>query len=404
MKFLESFEKVIFHNRGEIGFEQPEDRNKLSILIDGASKEDINEVNRDGKNALIHSIYLYDLEISKQIIEKGADINYVFEEKSILLICFKAKNFGLFKYLIQIGADVTHRGPKNEWDLLSCCCSHVMYYNGVIESIKLLLEKGKDIINIEDKKGRNAFYYFCICDTRRNKEIFDLFVKNGAILQEKYLLESIDLRNVNDIYVIEHMINTMKDVNMQNIRKNTILHLFCLNCAPSHKEKMIETIKILRKRGININTENARGFSPLMLSILILNKDLVTLLLENDAIISIKKLETLQHFFFANDHPRSDSVPYSEKNKWLFEEIIKLVRTHMNQINSMKKCIRINRIIANTTKKNNIKKVFLNLISTQLVAPYFRTKQIIEIIEFSRNLKTLIQKPNELFFKLIKNQ
>jgi len=230
----------------------------VKILINSGAN--VNEKGRYKETALILAAEKGHTEIVKLLIENGADINE--SDKFGWTALIKAANYNhkkIVKLLIENGADINKEKEDGETAL------DFAMQNGHEEVVKFLIENGADL----DK--RNYFYYFNILDPKYKR----LIIKNKKNWDE----------------------NDMHAALIWSIENN-----------------YIEGVKILIKKGANVNKKIYRSF-PIILAAEKGRTEIVKLLIENGANVNVKTdLET--------DYGRTALMLAAS---WGYKEIVELL-------------------------------------------------------------------------------
>src|SRR5439155_24639342 len=111
-----------------------------------------------------------------ELLKKGIDINSLDEDgRSILMHALLASDasLGIVKLLIQNGADVNLREPKQQWTAL-----HFAAREGRAEIVKLLLDN-KSEVDARDSFG-NTPLWRAVMDFRGDDKVIRLLLSHGA--------------------------------------------------------------------------------------------------------------------------------------------------------------------------------------------------------------------------------
>lgn len=137
-----------------------DDRQGLMQLL-ADKKKDINAAYSSDKYTLIHyAIKENKLGIVKALIEKGANLEVRYQDKTALMYAIKKNKMEIIDYLIFKGADINGQNSKNKTPLFYAA----KYGNSNI--CKLLINKGANTKH-RDYKGRTPAEYAAKC---RNKD------------------------------------------------------------------------------------------------------------------------------------------------------------------------------------------------------------------------------------------
>jgi len=173
------------------------------------------------------------LSVVQELIRSGADVNRIFKSKSsvtrldgttaLQVACAYGRNIEVIRELLNAGADVNLLNSNGESALMLLLSYYHMDSDSRESMARLLLQAKCDVNVLANDK--NAL--FIACEDNISTEIFTLIVASGADL-------------------------AMKDSNGM-----TALHL-CMKY-----ESSIEKIECLLKNGINVDTKDTFGETPL---------------------------------------------------------------------------------------------------------------------------------------------
>ena len=202
-------------------------------------------------NQLIRAIIDGKLDITKQLIDHGADINNVYEDGETPLIwSIKYKHPDITEYLIEHGADINVT-TKNGWTPLM--------YASIDKIFKLvveyLVEHGANI-HATDNEGWTPLMFAAL---NRNLDTVKYLVEHGADVNhvnndgETALLLAIRMaRNLDTVkYLTEHGANIEVQDNGGNTPLTEAINYVRMN-----------VIEYLVEQGVNVNTD-IHGISPL---------------------------------------------------------------------------------------------------------------------------------------------
>ncbi len=272
---------------------------------------DINLQNTD-KNTILHAIvYREDIEALEFLINNGADISIVNKYgDTALIIASRNINIDIIKLLIMNNVDVNFQNKYTGITALmqvampDSCISDVNFQNkhtritdliqGAIpvlyisndehqkkaDIVKLLIKNGADV-NILDKQGKNAYWFAQYDNTEK---ISDILIENGTNTNVK-------LNKTNDLMVackngdlkkVQFLINTGIDVNLQNEKENTAL-IF----AVKYQHKDIVELLLENNAYVNIKVDGREHL--LFYGIKqVLETKIIELLINNGADVNIK--------------------------------------------------------------------------------------------------------------------
>lgn len=120
---------------------------------------------------LFDSIYMADFDMVKLLVEYGADINAVKEDKECSILGIAVLNSStIFSFLIEQGGNVDFCDPLTGRSLLATTAKYAY-----VENARILIEAGADT-SIRDKDGKTAYDYAAASEY---PEILALFTENG---------------------------------------------------------------------------------------------------------------------------------------------------------------------------------------------------------------------------------
>jgi ankyrin repeat protein len=120
-----------------------------------AKGADINEQDNNGRIPLLDVVIVGNLEVTKFMIEHGADINAydkIYSNDVLNLAISFNKNDTIAKLLIESGAKLNQKDPDGNTEI------HLAAMRGFSNLIRLLVEKGADIYAV-NKNNHTALYY-----------------------------------------------------------------------------------------------------------------------------------------------------------------------------------------------------------------------------------------------------
>ena len=185
---------------------------------------------------------LGDLNLVKELIEEGADVNAVTEEKNYTPLFVAAQNgyLEVVKTLLEKEADVNAVTEKNFTPL------HIAAQGGYLEVVKTLLEKGADVGAVTDE-GSTSLY---LAAFHGRVEVVKTLIEKGA------------------------------DINAVTNIDATALHAAAQNGN-------IDIVKILLEKGADVNTAMDGNITPLYISKQNGHSEVINALLEKETKIGV---------------------------------------------------------------------------------------------------------------------
>ncbi|AUD40128.1 ankyrin repeat family protein [Flamingopox virus FGPVKD09] len=217
---------------------------------------------------LLHTaIIKNDIQIAKMLIDYGADVEELYKNITPLYLAVTQKRYEILRYLLEKKAD-----PNS---LLTNFATDIFNYVDV-EICKLLIEFKADF-NIEDSYQRTLIFYAI---KKSNYELVKLLVEYGIDLTLKdniyhsYL--NVAALHSDDTSILELLINNGIDINTCNWIGRTPLHLFVIECNT-------KAVNILLSNGACIHVEDNYGKEPIYYAVSKHNDVITKLLLQYGA-------------------------------------------------------------------------------------------------------------------------
>nr|WCB86861.1 CPPV050 ankyrin repeat protein [Cooks petrelpox virus] len=201
------------------------------------------------------------------LIDYGADVEELYKNITPLYLAVTQKRYEILRYLLEKKAD-----PNS---LLTNFATDIFNYVDV-EICKLLIEFKADF-NIEDSYQRTLIFYAI---KKSNYELVKLLVEYGIDLTLKdniyhsYL--NVAALHSDDTSILELLINNGIDINTCNWIGRTPLHLFVIECNT-------KAVNILLSNGACIHVEDNYGKEPIYYAVSKHNDVITKLLLQYGA-------------------------------------------------------------------------------------------------------------------------
>lgn len=199
---------------------------------------------QDGSD-LINAIMYQDFEKTKELVNKGVDINY--QDKSYgstaLILACQYNFVDIAKFLIENGADLNLQANNGYTPLIAAASVSV-------ELTELLLSKGADIkLKIDDGSGALTTSVTGILSGRVTTAVVEMLLEKGADINESatkgaaegYTVLMMAARN-NKPELVKFLVKNGADVNLKAKDGNTALSL-------AEKEKDEAMVKLLKELG-----------------------------------------------------------------------------------------------------------------------------------------------------------
>lgn len=174
--------KLLIDNKAEVNTKDKygntplhETKSKKTAALLLKHGADINAKNEYGETPLHKSNLEDNIELSKYLIESGADVNSIDEGMNSGTPVFSVKSPEMLKLMIENNADINMRDSSGQTLL------HEFVQKTEFELVKILLEYNVNI-NAKDNKGRTPLFYASVLD------IVEALIKAGALtnIGDKY--------------------------------------------------------------------------------------------------------------------------------------------------------------------------------------------------------------------------
>ncbi|XP_055853420.1 ankyrin-1-like [Episyrphus balteatus] len=257
------------------------------------------EVNRD----MLHAVSYGNLENVRDLIyEHGINSSeahgYVLLRESI-----KRQRKEITKFLLNSGSKVN---SKRSQTIPSNTPLHLAIQNRDLEITEMLLDHDADI-NARNESGLSPLLK-AIQDRQEN--IVDILLKRGAILNSCN-------KGISPLhYAVErHFCNTTEKLLQYGAYVDSKANFYCrkeeytpLHCATENED--FEIVKILLKKGANVNSTTADGHTPLHLACKTGNVETIDLLLSNNVDINARAHNKLTPLYIAVENSRREAAKF----------------------------------------------------------------------------------------------
>lgn len=237
-----------------------EDLAILKYLVEKEGKDIVNKVDRYGETVLHTAISCNRREIIEYLLENGANINKMREEKKLSALCNAARycDISMVKSLLEQSSPETVENIDEIRDCWEKTMLHHAAKGDNIEVVKYLVEEKRANVNAVDRnrmsvlhdsvKSMKVMRY--LIEERRadintiNKDGMSILhnaVANGSMEAIRYLIEEKKI-----------------DVNVRSKRRSTPLHL----AISAVNEDCVERVQYLIEKGADIKAVNKYGKTP----------------------------------------------------------------------------------------------------------------------------------------------
>jgi len=289
----------------------------------------LNKIDNKFNNALHYTLFTQMETISDILINKGIDIDVICEDG--LSAFHSSCRYGLSDIAIKIlktnDVDINQKDSSSNTTMMWICKHNLI--NVFDEVIKKYLDNEKNnIIDLYcvNKCQRDALYYAvmyndkfyiasCLLQIMQKKSIqictFYRFYDNiimcilkhkthnhdfyevGKDTTVKFSFTYTKLYNLLELFLIKFSSVTKKIINSTNTKHMSALHVLCNYKKGRYtEEQMCNLCELFIKAKVNLNIQNNKGITPLMLACQQGHIKLTYCLLKNGANISIKTYDT----------------------------------------------------------------------------------------------------------------
>ncbi len=243
---------------------------------------DVDVTDKDGNTILMRAFQFGKNEIIETLLESGADINKLNNEKENILFFVDSQcSDEILKKVIKKGVNLNQKSSKGYTPL-----HKAVFANRSEKHVKLLVEAGADV-NILDNQNRTPLHHLLTYD------------KNSAILAEWLIDKGADINlKTNDDVTVLHMVSSIDDAHrslLPRVIKDSSIDINAVDDRGSTplfyavQDGCVQNIKLLLEHGANPDIMNDYGSSPRILSKYHYNQDIMKLFKDYDKKINSKK-------------------------------------------------------------------------------------------------------------------
>ncbi len=244
-------------------------------------------------SALRFAIMFSHVEITKLLIEAGANIHTNVDDKTLLELAVHQTNTEIVKFLIDAGIGVNIKNSHDstalsyalgEWQCQDICkllieagadihsplkyesktpLIEISNDDNYVDIVKILIDKDVDV-NAKSKDGETALmeasYYGHI-------EIVQMLIEANAGINAKNNLGNTVLMRAcfgSNPQIVKLLLENGANVHIQNNRGETALIESITHCSDEDTEAVCKIINMLIHAGANVNTQNGEGSTVLM--------------------------------------------------------------------------------------------------------------------------------------------
>lgn len=239
----------------------------------------------------------YDLDLVKQYVEVGADVNYA-DPKDKGTVFHYATGYtqhsgqrDVVEYMLEQGADVKVLDQNGETPLFAAVATN----DPVL--VQMLIDAGAEV-NATDQRGRTALH---LAVRPANDEAIDGNTTYGTLLAAGAKHDVRDDTGETPIFTavtgymgnlnaLKEMVKAGADINLSNEDGNTPLHY------SSSDDSQIKQVSYLVSKGAKVNVQNKFGETPLYLAVSEGEAQSIQTLLRAGADVSLKTKEGMTVF------------------------------------------------------------------------------------------------------------
>jgi len=302
-----------------------------SLLLLTADKKIVNHQNKQG-NALIHLATIQgDIKTVKLLIKKGASIEQKNKRGDFLIhLAIKNKHYALANYLLKYEKVVNKKDIKGNTPL------HLAMYENSTELLKIILSYQPDIF-IKNKEKQTALTVIGSYNSRLDDMLKEIEQSKEVALVDKYkntaLHYACEVGNLNivllllylkadvdawnndlqtplykavirdQLQIVKLLLKHKADIKIKDKNKNNLLHI----AATRDFMDSLETVKLLIKKGADLNELNSYNKTPLFMA-LEYNPVIAKFLIEQGANLNQQDVRKYTPLLVAIRYNRSELV------------------------------------------------------------------------------------------------
>ncbi len=213
-----------------------------------SSKTDVNRRQADGSTPLQWAVYAGDLAEVKRLLRAGANVSLANNYGATpMSLAADVGNTEMLKVLLEVGADPDSPNRDGQTALLAVART------GNVHAAQLLLDHGATVDVRETWGGQTALMW---ASARRHPQMMELLISNGA---------DVNARSIDRDYQ-RHVTAEGRPKNLDSGGFTPLLYAARENCGAC--------VEVLLKHGVEIDSPDPVGVSPLLLAIMNANWDL----------------------------------------------------------------------------------------------------------------------------------
>jgi len=250
------------------------DIKEIKTLLDNGA--DPNSYDEDGDHILMFAALYASSDCMQLLIDKGSNVNAKNKLGETALM-WSVHDISKMKLLIRHGADVNAKANSGNTPLLIASVIHGKY-----EVVKLLLDKGADVLAVNNRKETALIRAALFNDTTTISLLLSKGIDINALSSDSTTALLNAALNVNSPVVIQ-LLERGADPD-----KICFFGLTALSASVTFND--LVSVKALLKKAKKINIQSGGGFTPLMWAVYndYDNVDIINALLDKGADVNIK--------------------------------------------------------------------------------------------------------------------